>query len=234
MQTWRAISAMPLERRPDARRAFSLGSATLSMGPIAGPRTGQFRGRNPRVRAEVPRVAKDVAQSWSANAEGLYDIDVLAIAIDLADPMLLHAATDPTGILRSRNGDQIWSASPAPPAKRILALAVDLAKRTCTPARRRASSAVSTAGEASTQRACGGPTWHGPSHSTRAPIRPRCITGRGWRGQDNHRGSLVGRDRAGEAVDALSRFGLPCQRKGPQCLLVVRSWSVPQQPLLRS
>lgn len=39
---------------------------------------------------------------------------------------------------------------------------------------------------------------------------------------------------AAEAVDALSRFGLPCQRKGPQCLLVVRSWSVPQPPLLRS
>ena len=84
MQTWRAISAMPLEHWPDAQREFALGFATLSMGPIAGPRTGQFRGRNPRVRAEVPRVAKDVAQSWSANAEGLYDIDVLAIAIDPA------------------------------------------------------------------------------------------------------------------------------------------------------
>ena len=42
-------------------------------------------------------MAKDGAQSWSANAEGLYDIDVLAIAIDPADPMSLCAATRSSG-----------------------------------------------------------------------------------------------------------------------------------------
>ena len=66
----------------------------------------------------------DAGERWQANPDGLYDLDVTALAIDPRDSMVLYAATDAAGVYRSADGGWTWTAAKTPLAQRVLALAV--------------------------------------------------------------------------------------------------------------
>ena len=67
----------------------------------------------------------DGARNWQADPEGLYDVDVRALAMDPTNPKILYAGTQPRGVYRSLDGGETWVAGARPLMEIIDAIAID-------------------------------------------------------------------------------------------------------------
>ena len=67
----------------------------------------------------------DGGQNWSADPEGLYDVDVRAIALDPSNPDIVYAGTQPRGVYRSEDGGKTWTRGKNPLMEHIESMAID-------------------------------------------------------------------------------------------------------------